>query len=236
MTSILDSTATISDAGSIAGKPSLGKKLQWLLEWEKAYLQEQVPQDGRRQGQAADDIALDCTKHSVGREVGLVVQGIQRGNNIHQTTAQTPGTQLSVEPAVLVEQSWGASARHESRIVLPQLSAAKADVTQLTQRRHMPAPLPAADSPVYRAVKKELPSFLVTKQGDDASVWIRQQGITARSGGELVMKLRQTLMQMGVRLARLTVNGERVFGNEYTGQAKLSSDDDAGLNGLNKHI
>ena len=199
---------TAGTEGQNGGK--LVKRMQWLQEWEKAFLSKQndMPgQDPARQPSGNEQEQGAIKEKTLALAPGEVPQaaGVERNIQSFESLPNRPECALdksiTVASCVIKEKSGPGS----TAIVM----ATKPDIAHTTAARkpQLMSSLPPEN------LSYEQHNVLVVRKDGEVKLWIREQGQQS-SGLAVVSQLREMFSGLGLRLAAVTLNGQRVYGRE----------------------
>lgn len=217
-------------------KTSLGSKLQWFLAWEKAYLDEQESVASHQK----NDVETNTDNSNLLNEKTLNVKVDEKPLDSQYRVFSDAALQVSVNThSSTVSQAAVASGLPPAKMAAPSpLAVAKAFVSEASRLvvadTKTVQTQSATNQQMYK--KPEFPSMVVTRQGEEARVWMRQSNAANMHGAEIVVKLREVLASMGMRLASLTVNGERLWQKREGDMTSLEYNNTTSLDNVNKLI
>lgn len=217
-------------------KTSLGNKLQWFLAWEKAYLDERENVASHQKNGVETNTDSSNLLNEKPRNTTLEEKPLDTHNRVfadmalktpltaHSSTVPQAAIDNGLTPAKMAAPSPLAIAKtYVSEVSRPVVADTKTVQTQSATNQQM-----------YK--KPEFPSMVVTRQGEEARVWVRQSNAANIHGAEIIVKLREVLASMGMRLASLTVNGERLWQKREGDMTPLEYNNTTSLDDVNKLI
>ncbi len=211
MTKIVTDSSLLPTDRQTTASVDQARRFAWRLQWEKAQWEHRQTCDpgsggGRDAGPGHCCEENETPLKTSGVQSGRVVETLNQGNEILRSPHRSESSPLSDRAGVLVRT--GTEPRPTPMIhSVSRSEATRPDSTVRSQQEAQRSQTRLAQPSRWT----DYPSAHVYQSDGKVEVALRRTGLQANEGVKLIMGLQRDLASLGLRLTRLTLNGELLW-------------------------